>query len=238
MSDRQAVSSSKVVEYFRECINRGDLDHEDKLPSEREISELIGSSRVTTREGLKQLEAEGIIYRSNRRGWFVTPRRIDYDPSRTTFFFEYVLEQGFDPFSIQLNKYRVIANAAMASLMGIDEGEQLVCLERIRGVNKRPVYLERIWLLERQLPGIFEMDLERSVSAVTFGHFGKEYGDVALDIRAGCLSADQAEQLQAPTGYSCIKISRRTSDQHGQFFEYDEELWRHDALALKVNLQN
>ena len=47
-----------------------------KLASERELAARFDCTRVTLREALQQLEAEGLIYRENRRGWFVTPQRI------------------------------------------------------------------------------------------------------------------------------------------------------------------
>ncbi|MDF5997399.1 GntR family transcriptional regulator [Pseudomonas aeruginosa] len=56
--------------------------------------ELAGSAscvpRITLREALQQLETEGLVYRENRRGWFVAPPRIRYNPTRTTGFMEYV----------------------------------------------------------------------------------------------------------------------------------------------------
>ncbi|MCI2282193.1 GntR family transcriptional regulator [Colwellia sp. MSW7] len=39
-----------------------------KLPSERELLEQFNSTRITVREALIRLEAEGVIYRQNRKG--------------------------------------------------------------------------------------------------------------------------------------------------------------------------
>ena len=61
-----------------------------KLPSERELAERFLCTRITLREALQQLETEGLVYRENRRGWFVAPPRIRYNPTRTTGFMEYV----------------------------------------------------------------------------------------------------------------------------------------------------
>mgnify|MGYP000537255220 FL=1 len=52
-------------------ILAGGLAPNDKLPSERLLGELYGTTRVTIREALVQLEANGLIYREDRRGWFV-----------------------------------------------------------------------------------------------------------------------------------------------------------------------
>ncbi|MBH9055052.1 GntR family transcriptional regulator, partial [Pseudomonas aeruginosa] len=68
-----------------------------KLPSERELAERFLCTRITLREALQQLETEGLVYRENRRGWFVAPPRIRYNPTRTTGFMEYVSAQGRQP---------------------------------------------------------------------------------------------------------------------------------------------
>ncbi|WP_225321226.1 GntR family transcriptional regulator, partial [Pseudomonas aeruginosa] len=42
-------------------------------PAERKLSELFATTRITLREALIQLESQGLIYREERRGWFVSP---------------------------------------------------------------------------------------------------------------------------------------------------------------------
>ena len=60
-------------------IQNGALKSGDKLPSERELCALFNTTRITVRESLAQLEASGVIYRADRRGWFVTPERLWLD---------------------------------------------------------------------------------------------------------------------------------------------------------------
>ncbi|WP_027859466.1 UTRA domain-containing protein [Marinobacterium jannaschii] len=236
MAVKKPVTSLQVVEYLRQRIESGEWKPDDKLPSERTISETIHTSRVTTREALKQLEAEGKIYRSNRRGWFVTPERIRYNPARVSYFMEYVAEQGFEPFSRQLSKTLCAAGGRLAARMSVDADEELLQIERLRGVDGRPVYFEQIYLRPSQLPGLAEKDLEHSVSAVLRQQYGREYDQVELDISVASLSAEQAELLQAPAGYTCLVIQRLTRDQYGTVIEYDREFWRHDALQMNLLL--
>jgi len=237
MSNRTVVKASDVVEYLRGCISQGDLSPNDRLPSERVISEQLQTTRVTTREALKMLETQGMIYRANRRGWFVTPARINYDPGRAMYFMNYVAEQGFKPFSKQLSKKRITADKVLAKKLSIAEGEVLVELTRLRGADNRPVYLETILLPEERLPGIFQQDLELSVTTVLQQQYDSPYHSVEMDITAGSLTKDEAELLQAPTGYTSLEICRVSRDQEGRLIEYDVERWRHDALNLKVSFR-
>ena len=57
-----------------------------KIPSERELVERFGCTRITIREALMQLEADNLIYRQERRGWFVTPPQAGIPPRKETKF--------------------------------------------------------------------------------------------------------------------------------------------------------
>lgn len=57
-------------------IQSGALKSGDKLPSERELCAIFNTTRITIRESLAQLESSGLIWRADRRGWFVTPERL------------------------------------------------------------------------------------------------------------------------------------------------------------------
>ena len=50
------------------------------LPSERILAERFGVQRPTVRVALEYLAQQGLIYRRERQGWFVSPPRLEYDP--------------------------------------------------------------------------------------------------------------------------------------------------------------
>jgi GntR family transcriptional regulator, transcriptional repressor for pyruvate dehydrogenase complex len=56
-----ARASSAIAEQIRTAIVTGQLGQGDRLPPERELAEQFGVSRVTVRDGLRALEAMGLI---------------------------------------------------------------------------------------------------------------------------------------------------------------------------------
>src|ERR671927_1736990 len=53
--------SGLIVDQIRLLIRDGHLTAGDRLPSERELGERFGVSRVTVREALRGLEAQGLV---------------------------------------------------------------------------------------------------------------------------------------------------------------------------------
>lgn len=78
------AENQSTVENAKEKLDRwlkdGITTPGGKLPSERELGELLGIKRMTLRQALLNLEAESKIFRKDRKGWFVTQPRFNYSP--------------------------------------------------------------------------------------------------------------------------------------------------------------
>lgn len=61
----------QVIEQIQEKIFNGEFKNGDKLPSERELSELMGVSRTSIREAIRVLETMGIIESKQGEGNFI-----------------------------------------------------------------------------------------------------------------------------------------------------------------------
>ena len=56
---------------IQKYIGTMDLQKDNKLPREERLAEIIGVSRITIRQALNDLAAEGLIFRRQGRGTFV-----------------------------------------------------------------------------------------------------------------------------------------------------------------------
>lgn len=70
-SDLEGTLTDRVASRLRERIGSGELRPGDNVPSERELSRQMKVSRVTARNGLKQLVEAGFLRREAGRGYFV-----------------------------------------------------------------------------------------------------------------------------------------------------------------------
>src|SRR5688572_12632685 len=74
MTQTQLSASAGAAARLEDYIRRGGFKPGDKLPSERQFSELIGFSRTAVREAVKQLNQKGLVRSSVGRGLFVAER--------------------------------------------------------------------------------------------------------------------------------------------------------------------
>ena len=95
--DRRTPYFVRVRDHLVGLIDAGVLAPDSRLPAERELSETFQMTRVTAHQALEQMEAEGRIYRLSRRGWFVSPPPLRYDPSINASFTRNVAASGRKP---------------------------------------------------------------------------------------------------------------------------------------------
>jgi GntR family transcriptional repressor for pyruvate dehydrogenase complex len=60
---------------IEEAIQRGEYAPGERLPSERELVQMLGVSRVSVREAIRSLEALGVVRVEHGKGAFVSDRR-------------------------------------------------------------------------------------------------------------------------------------------------------------------
>jgi len=78
----------QLKEIFRSWISDGKFDSDGRFPSESELQERFGVSRMTVRRALSELVHEGFLVREQGRGSFVVKPRVKDELRRLTSFTE------------------------------------------------------------------------------------------------------------------------------------------------------
>ena len=208
-----------------------------KLPSERFLQNDSGAARGTIREALFQLEAEGLIYRRDRSGWYVSPLPITYDPTRWESFVSYVSEQGRTPATETLETQAVPASDKTAAVFGLEPEAPLFLIRRRRRVDGRPVLIERIRVDPALAPGLLDHDLNSSLTGILRSHYGITVARNRVTMQPCGLLREVAEALGVKSGTPGLLIVRTSFDRAGRVVEYDQEYWRADAIRIHVDMK-
>jgi DNA-binding GntR family transcriptional regulator len=221
-----------IRDYLASLIETGELLASAKLPSERELSESFKTTRVAAREALLALETEGLIYRLDRRGWFVRPPRVTYNPRSTQSFMQYVSAQGRVPSTELISAELIGASNWAAKHLQINPGDPVYSIWRRRCIDGRPVLVEHIRVNAAYFPNLLDIALNSSLTVAMQQHYGTELTRVRLNLYPASLSAIQARQLHVSAGTLGLYICRSNHDQHGRITDVDQEYWLHDVLEI------
>jgi GntR family transcriptional regulator len=113
------------------AIHAGSWNAGEALPSERNLSEGVGVSRITARKALARLVEQGLIRRVRGTGSFITPRTED-PLSRLVGFTRKMEQRGFTPDSIWLDRELRAAKREEIVRLGLSPGASVASLQRLR----------------------------------------------------------------------------------------------------------
>lgn len=114
-----------------EAVEAERLSPHERLPTERELSEELGVSRLTVRRAMEQLSSEGRVYRVQGAGTFVADQSIRKGDNLTSFT-EDMLARGLSPSARLLLAEETMAGAHHSWRLGVSPGEPLLHIVRLR----------------------------------------------------------------------------------------------------------
>lgn len=222
-----------VRQYVQGLIDSCSLLPEQKLPSERELVEHFQSTRVTVREALVRLESDGLIYRSNRRGWFIAPKRFVIDPTQKVNFNQMALAQGRAPATELIEAGFVELAASIREELMAQAGRGFY-LCRVRSLDGRNVMAEETYLNPDRFPGIEGRDLTQSVTQLLQKEYAVEIAREYSSIQVASLDEEFAANLATNNGAPCLKILRKRYNAQDALIDYNIEYWIHNAVEMQV----
>lgn len=223
----------KIMESINQQIETGLLIAGAKFPAERKLAETFDTSRVTLREALSLLEADGKIFREDRRGWFVSPKPLSYDPTNTDNFKAMALKAERQPRSELLNAQLIPCPRDAAKLLGVEPDTQVYRLERLRYLDERPVAVTINFIIADYFADLLTKAFTESLTHIYKEEYATLYQRTRYHIRTSSLRGDIAVALRATSGSPAMLVERVNYDQEGRLIDCDLEYWRHDAINIQ-----
>lgn len=202
------------------------------LPSERELAEMHGVSRMTARQALSLLESEGVVYRKPPRGTFVAEPRVKFHVGS---FSEEVARMGRRPAAKLLWAERQVATPAVRLALGLADGDAVHVFHRLRTVDDVPFALETTFLPAELTPGILDAPDDGSLWAVLRERYGIDLARSTAVLESIVLDDATSGQLGVRAGSAGTLLTRRTEDADGRCVEYARDVYRADRAAFEVS---
>jgi len=228
----------QVIDALVEYIEGNNLESGYQLPGEAELCRLFDVSRTVIRQALQELEYKGLIYRTKGKGTFVAKPKIHEGLfQELTGFYQDMETRGHKPESKVLKQAKVKASKKVAAFLGIEEGDPVIQIDRLRYVNKEPIVLVTTYLPYQICPDLLEVDLsQRSL----YEFLEKEHEVVIArgrrTLEAVGASKVEAELLDVPVGAPLILLDSVSYLADDTPVEYYHALHRGDRSRFETEL--
>jgi len=156
----------QVEETLKEMIEDVEFSPGEQIPAERELSEMLGISRMTVRRAVENLIASGLLERRSTSGTYVRePRVVRHVGTQYATGITQLLEQEGDRAGSKLLAFeRTRAPRKVANYLNLRVGEAVVMFRRLRLVNDIPFCIETSYVSAELVPGLEPTDFDNNAS--------------------------------------------------------------------------
>lgn len=207
------------------------LDEHAPLPSDSQLCEEFGVSRMTARGAVQRLVQDGLVYRVPGRGTFVAPARASRTASHILSFSDEMRRRGRTPSSRVVEQARRPATDEEARRLGTDE---VFVLRRVREADGEPVALETAVFPAERVAAVLDRDLEGASVFATLANAGLVPTAGRADIAAQAAGAEDAKLLGVKRGEPLLVERRLIHDQDGAPLELTESRYVGARYGLGV----
>ena len=236
-------SSKPLYEQIKDYILQGIHDDtykaNERIPSERDLSEQFGVSRLTVNKAVKELVREGWLYVQIGKGTFISDEPIDQQLETLTSFSEEMSRRGQDTTSRVLFAEIIEAGEWVARQLNIIPVVKVVCLRRVRLSGGRPVAVESSHVIASKCTDILEehdFSYESLYNVLRDDyHITLTHAEQVFEARAA--SVEEAKLLELQEGDPVLAISRVTFTANDQPVEFVQSVYRGDKYKFRAVLR-
>lgn len=230
----EAPRFQQIADRIRARIAAGHLAEHAALPSERGIAEQHKVSRMTARRALEALESEGLVYSEDRRGRFVSPRRLTYNVSDMVSFVADAQARGMDLEIEVIHAREAEADARLAKSLALRPGEAVYEYTRLFRSNGHAIFLETEYVIARRFPGFLAQDLRQSTTQMLERHYATtaRTGDIVIRMRG--MNAGEARLLGLTTSHAGIELEQVIRDDSAAPYCFARQLWRGELAEFSA----
>ncbi len=218
-----------LLKEIRDQYHAGDL-----LPSEAEIEQRYGVSRITVRKAIEELSREGIVIKKQGKGTFVMEEKILYDANIIGSLTQRLEEQKHQ---LQTRSIEYITISEAHHAKTLLQCDTLLCIKRFRILDGVPFALMLNYIDSSKVP-----DLRQRFNIQSLYSFYKEAYGIAFHhaeetVEAKAATKEQAKKLGIPHNAPLLSLQRLSYSKDNTPMEYSDIVIKADMYKHKIVLK-
>jgi len=207
------------------------------LPTEAELSEIFGVSRITVRQALASMLTDGVLYRRRARGpIFLAPPKVHQRLTRLRgFFTDDLLAAGLEPSTRVLSPVERLPADTFAERLQLDKSDTIFKVERLHEGSGEPMALQASYVPESVCPNLDRLDCSRSIFKL-LRESGRPIANAIQRVRVRPASRREREVLILGRQAEVIDVERLSVDPDGVPVEYFAAALRTDRYDFVMEL--
>jgi len=229
----------QIKEILQEMIENEDLKPGQSIPTERELCEIQGVSRMTVNKAIMSLVNEGLVYREQGKGTFVSIAKVNREISQLKGFTEQMQENGVVS-KTKILSFKVIAATKKYKLeLKMPENEnEIIEIKRLRFSDEQPVAIEIAWLPGYLFKGMTrEMIENKSLYEIFSEKYGYHLDKAKQTIEPTILNEYESKLLNQENSALALIFRRTTYLENETPIEYTKAIYRSDKYKYQIILK-
>ncbi len=225
----------QIANQIAEEIKTGTRPPNSRIPSERELAERFGISRMTARAAINLLMQRGLVSRRNRSGVFVSQPKIRFDLSSPHGLHQQLQQAGITPGAKIITAEVIPAHTLpqhILRVLKLENEDEVYHIVRLRTADEEPIALENSFFPVRLFPDLLDFNLTDSIYGILKKYFGVEPAQSFQELEISLLNEEWAEIMGVHLDLPILEIRRCAMTEDGTPFEYAQDIYRGDRIIF------
>ena len=225
---------SQIKQIILNDIKNGVYRLNETIPTEKQLQEIFGVSRMTIRLAIDALVAEGYVVKERSKGPRVIYPKMTESLNEVTNFSQEMRNKGIQ-YNIHSVEVTIVkAGEDIANALQIEEGVNVLRLHRVYYVNQEP-----LCSITSYLPAALNLSVDENVyRSSLYEYLEREKGiritSVYEDIEVGYAHAPISSELQVAEHTALLLRTRTSLDQSGKPVEYVRSYYRAEKYKYSL----
>ncbi len=225
----------QIKEIILEMIENEQLEPGDAIPPERELCDIQGVSRMTVNKAILELVNEGILYRVQGKGTFVSKPKEYQKLSQLKGFTEEMASRGHNTDTKILSFKVKNSTKRIQGILQIKDDNEVIIIKRLRFKKGEPIAIETVWLAKSLFPDMTEEMIEgKSLYYILKNQYNYDLEKAEETVEPKILNTYEIEMLEDPLNNLALLFKKIIYTKNNKPLEYTEAVYRGDKYKYEI----